>query len=805
MDSKTFALSIVVGGVIQSSLRTAAGEASKEVRKVGDAVRAAEGESQKAAQKVDDIEAINRRVTAYRQVGQEVTAAGRAHRDAQEKVKKLAGEMAAAEKPTKQMKADLAAARAEVKRAAEAVEKKQVALKAMSADLRKAGVDTSKLGAEQRRLATDLTAAKTKAEEAAKAVTKVGDALAQVEKLTQKKAELGGALAGQAVKVGAVAMAMRPVVTEAGNLEHALKRFGQVANKNGGELETLRDQLRQMEVQTNQSKETLLAGLEVLVGKGMGYDEAVTAIGAIGKAATATGASVEDMSLLAFSVMDNLKVKAADLPAMLDAMAQAGKEGGFELRDMAKYFPMLTASAQDLGLKGPEAVASLAASLQIAMKGAADPSVAANNFSNFLAKITDPATIKHFANFGIDLKSAIDDGMAAGDNPVETVLKLIEQATDGDKFKISEIFGDMQVKQFLSPMLANMKEYEAIKNKSKGAKGVVDTDFAAMMETNKKAAEGLDIATARAGESLGKALLPVITPVVVGLGKVMVVAGDLIEAFPWLTTVVVGGAAAWTTYRSVAMMVGMVQTMLALRSAMAAVAVGGLAGAQNAAAASSARMGLASLLAGGRVAAMVPVVVGGLRAIAVAAMANPIGLVVGGIALAAGLIIAYWDEVSDFFMRIWEPVQPYWDSFITYVGKAVDTLLAPVRAVYDFFAGDDKPGGAAPVKAGGEPPPAAGAPAAKGAKKPAGTVVGGAVEAQDSKAAAAASQKPPVAAAAKAVAQAGGRGDLTINMPITLSGLGLSKDEVLALLKQFYDDVQRKAASQSRGALYDHG
>lgn len=804
MDSKTFALSIVVGGAIQSSLRSAAGEASKEVRKVGDAVRAAESESQKAAQKVDDIEAMGRRVSAYRQLGQEVTAAGRAHRDAQDKVQKLAGEMAAAEKPTKQMKADLAAARAEVKRAAEAAEKKQAALKAMAADLRKAGVDTSKLSAEQRRLVADLAAAKAKAEETAKAVTKVGDAMAQAEKLSQRKAEIGGALAGQAVKVGAAALAMRPMVTEASNLEHALKRFGQMAGKSGADLDTLRGQLRQIEVQTNQSKETLLGGLDVLVGKGMNYDEAVTAISAIGKASTATGASVEDMSLLAFSVMDNLKIKAAQLPAMLDSMAQAGKEGGFELKDMAKYFPMLTSAAKDLGLKGPEAVSSLGAALQIAMKGAADPSEAANNFKNFLAQVTSAQTVKHFQEFGIDLQAALQDGMAAGENPIETVLGLIEQVTGGDKFKLSQLFGDMQVNQFLSPMLANMKEYGEIKKKSMGASGVVDEDFAAMMETNKKALEGLDIATQRAGESFGKALLPIVTPVVVGLGKVMVGVGDLIEAFPWLTTVVVGAGTAWMGYRTVTLAVGMVQTMLALRSAMAAVAVGGLTGAQNAAAASSARMGIASLLAGGRVAGMVPIVVGGLRAIAVAAMSNPIGLVVGGIALAAGLVIAYWDEVSDFFMRIWEPVQPYWDSFITYVGKAVDTLLAPVRAVYDFFAGDDK-------KADGKPAVKVGA-AAKGAK-PNDTSKSPAVEAGDV-VAARNNAAPSRQMSASSTAPEAGRNspakerqepkNITISQSISLTvqGAGLDLNQ---LARKVADLINNERASAMRGALYDHG
>lgn len=656
-------------------------------------------------------------------------------------------------------------------------------------------------------LAGDLAAAKAKAEEAAKSVTKVGDALERAEKLSQKRAEVAGALAGQAVKVGAVAMAMRPAVNEARDFEHHLAKFGLTADKTSKDLDSLRLQLRVLEGQTNQSKESLLSGLDVLVGKGMKYEDAVAAIGAIGRASTATGASVEEMSQLAFSVMDNLKVKASELPAILDIMSQAGKEGGFELGDMAKFFPQLTASAQMLGLKGSEAVSSMAAALQIAMKGASDPSTAANNMANFMAKIAAPETVEHFKKFGIDLKGALDQGMAAGDNPIETVLELIDRATEGgDRFKLGQLFGDMQVQNFLAPMLQNMKEYEEIKKKAGKASGVVDNDFAVMMKTNKEASKGLDIAIGKAGESFGKVLLPAITPVVVGLTKVVNVSADLMESYPTLTAVVVGAGAAWMTYRSIMMGVTLIKTTLALRSALAASSVVGLAGAQNVAAASSARMGLASLLAGGRVGAMVPVIVGGMRAITVAMMTNPVGLIVGGIAIAAGLVIANWDKVSAFFQEIWEPVKPYWDGFITWVGAAVDKLLAPVRAVYDFFAGDDK-GDKPPVKAGSADAAAVGdvAKVAKATGASAEDVAGAAAAAQNHAAGAVPTASAAARRASDQPAQAAGGGDMIINMPITINGAGLNAEQVVALIVQKFEEMKRRAASERRGALFDHG
>lgn len=72
------------------------------------------------------------------------------------------------------------------------------------------------------------------------------------------------------------------------------------------------------------------------------------------------------------------------------------------------------------------------------------------------------------------------------------------------------------------------------------------------------------------------------------------------------------------------------------------------------------------------------------RVLGTALMANPIGLVVGAIALAAGLIITNWDKVKSFFLTIWEPVKPYWEQFAAWVGALWDKISAPFQMVVDF-------------------------------------------------------------------------------------------------------------------------
>src|SRR3954469_9055819 len=90
----------------------------------------------------------------------------------------------------------------------------------------------------------------------------------------------------------------------------------------------------------------------------------------IAKVATASGGDINDIAKTAFALIDNLKVGPEQLEKALSGLVAAGKDGRFELKDMAQHFPALTAQAQTLGLTGTAGSSSLAAALQVAMKGA---------------------------------------------------------------------------------------------------------------------------------------------------------------------------------------------------------------------------------------------------------------------------------------------------------------------------------------------------------------------------------------------------------------------------------------------------
>ena len=294
-----------------------------------------------------------------------------------------------------------------------------------------------------------------------------------------------------------------------GTFEERLVQFGNTAQIGRDQLQQFEDRLRSLAPDLGRSASELLTGLEFLVGKGLDPSVALEALEAVGRTATATGAVVDDIAAASFSSLNNLQVPVEDLQLALDIMAQAGKQGGFELADMARHFPGLTASARALGMNGTRSVAELAAALQVATDGAQDGAAAATNLQNFLSKITSPEAIRNFEELGVSVEDELARAAESGISAFEHMLAVIQEVTGGDPIAIGDIFGDMQVQAFLRPMLANMERYRAIRDQALAGEGTVAVDFANNMDTlNARLREaGIHLDNIR---SNGRTLLPLL-------------------------------------------------------------------------------------------------------------------------------------------------------------------------------------------------------------------------------------------------------------------------------------------------------
>lgn len=300
-----------------------------------------------------------------------------------------------------------------------------------------------------------------------------------------------------------------------------------------------------------QIPEDMRAGLDVLLSKGMKLDAATDAIGPAGRLATAYKVELPDAANSAFAAISNLKVASRDTARIFDTMAAAGNAGGFEVRDMARYFPSLTAQMQALGEKGIPAVADLSAALQVAMHTAGNADEAGNNIQNLLGKINAPGTISAFKkNFGIDLPAAMQKLTDEGYSSLEAITLLTKKATGGDMKKLGFAFEDQQARMGILALIQNMEEYRDIRRQAMQSGGTVDQAFAQRGARDANVQWRAFMGTSsRLAIVLGTTLLPVMTDVLGNVSMMVGAVANWAQANPQLASALMKGVAALITFR----------------------------------------------------------------------------------------------------------------------------------------------------------------------------------------------------------------------------------------------------------------
>lgn len=338
-------------------------------------------------------------------------------------------------------------------------------------------------------------------------------------------------------------------IQAAANFETALEDIGQKAGIPTEKLAELGERIKQIAIDTNTSASQIAEAVDALVGRGVDVNAALIAASPIGKAATAYRAATEDLAAAAQAAVDNLKVPAADIERTLDMMAQAGKEGAFELRDMARYFPSLGAAYQGLGQSGTAAVADLAAALQIVRKGTGDSESAATNLANVLQKVYAPATVKKFADQGVDIFKEMEAAAKRGLTPIEAIAEITDKTLKGDLSKLGFLFEDAQVQAGMRALIQNMDEYREIRAKALAANGVVMADYERRIRTAAGAQARWAATVERLNLVLGTTLLPLLNDLLDGLIPIIDAVGQLATDYPGLTRAVVSATAAFIAFR----------------------------------------------------------------------------------------------------------------------------------------------------------------------------------------------------------------------------------------------------------------
>ncbi|APC18543.1 phage tail tape measure protein [Pseudomonas frederiksbergensis] len=523
-----------------------------------------------------------------------------------------------------------------------------------------------------------------------------------------------GELRGQALEtLGTAAVVGAPVVQsfrQAIDFQDQTRDISITGGFDAEEEQRLSNVMRESALRWNQTQTEVANGTGVLIAGGISSAKELAAYAPVmAKAATATRASMENLGSVAIALNDNLGIGAAGFERSMNILAYAGKRGQFELADMAKWLPQLTPQLAALGITGERAVAEIGASLQIARKGAGSNDEAANNFKNFLSKITAPDTLKAFADAGIDLQDTMRGMISKGLTPMQAMMATITKYTStkgpaaaagfqrvmamkddqerqialdrlNEAYKLGELFRDQQVLSFVRPALANQDEQASIQKGGMEAadQGVQDLDWAKRMGSPKEQLKALTIGLTDVGIGLGGILLP-------ALLDITKAAIPLVRSF-----------SAWTEENA-----GLVSGVFKVTAGIVALKLGFIALKYGANLGASALNGMGttmsvlsgkttllnSALLSARLAPFItgvtglttalPGLSGAMIAFGGAIAATPIGWIIGGIVLIAALGLVIYKN--------WEPLKAWMIGFFTGlkdglkpIGDAFSAAFAPV-------------------------------------------------------------------------------------------------------------------------------
>ena len=174
------------------------------------------------------------------------------------------------------------------------------------------------------------------------------------------------------------------------------------------------------------SRDSTLGAYEKLIGSGtFSKDESAQLLPAIMKTAVASRSDANDLVMAAEKMKVSLKLTAEEIPIALAKVMRAGQEGGFEIKDSARWLGPLLPYMK--GYQGMAGVEHLVTMLQQSRATAGTNDEAANNLRNFVQKIGADSTAKDFKKQGIDLPAEMAKGAVRGELPVAVYMAQIDR------------------------------------------------------------------------------------------------------------------------------------------------------------------------------------------------------------------------------------------------------------------------------------------------------------------------------------------------------------------------------------------
>ncbi|EAH7689484.1 phage tail tape measure protein [Campylobacter jejuni] len=399
------------------------------------------------------------------------------------------------------------------------------------------------------------------------------------------------------------------------------------------------------------------------------------------------GISLKDMEDLGDSInnlSDNSASKAREIIDVMKRTAAAGKQIGFTKEQIAA----LSSSFISLG-KGPEVAGT-----------------AINSLYRVLATADNMGTKTEsaFAKLGISgafLKQAgFDDPQKALDMFLQRISKLDQKEQMG---VLVDIFG-REFADDMATLVGGLDTYkEALKNAGDEAKkGSLQREFDTRAATTENSIILMKNAFNSLAVNLGSVFLPAISWVSAGISYLVNSITYITGLVPSLNGVLGGLIATFLLAKPAVLAYAIAKNYLKdctilLKSALIKTRIHLLAFRNSCilsnitlkaktvtTAIYTTSLKVLSFVLGGLNKVFKAVAIG-IRVLSVAMMSNPIGLILGGIAIVAGLIITNWDKVKSWFKSFIEWLKPVWEPIYNVIKAVFDKCALVFTSFKDII------------------------------------------------------------------------------------------------------------------------
>jgi TP901 family phage tail tape measure protein len=660
------AVSVLIGACLSKSFKESFGSASKQLSSLGSAIK-------KVNDRASEIE-------SFRKSSRATKEASLAYKEARQKLSLLGREIAATNNPSKQLQNNFRKSQIAANRAKKAFMESATATREMGKALRSAGVDFRNLNQQQASLGRTLGTLK-KRQAALQA-----NADAKSQNLSNR-----ANYRSQMFDTLALGSALYSVVKPAADFELAMAKVGAITNEAEGSVgfKKLTAQARELGGTTQYTSSQAAEAMRFLGMAGFKTNEILTATPAILNLAIAGNMDLGRTADIASNILTGFNMKAERTAEVADVLAQAARNTNVDVEMLGQTMKYVAPAASAVGgtLQETAALAGVLgnAGIQSTMAGtmlraaylrlAAPAKAGAKALGNLrdemqisaeeMPDVAKEALLAQNRLKGLGIK-VFDKGKMRS---MIAILKDMHEATknlsDDQKLSaIKDIFGTRST----AGALAIFKSVETgnlddVLNKINNAEGTADEMAKRLKNTAVGASKELASAMESIGISIGSTLLPAFATLARKVAFVATKISALAEKFPVLTKYIGLTVAGLISFKIASIGVGYAFTFLK----------GGLLAMQGSLLAFRTALTFLGIA--------MPAVTTAIRVMGLALISNPIGLIIGGIALAAVFLIKNWKPVGEFFKKLFSGIIGWVKDTFGWVMKLVEPIKSVVGSV----------------------------------------------------------------------------------------------------------------------------